>query len=466
MHWSEKQKAIFTDVAEGAGNTNVQARAGCGKTTTIVESLKYVPAPRRSLLTSFGKDIADELALRTAGIERANVSTLHSLGMRTVRKTVRHIKLDKWRTANLIDQVAGEEDRRAQSVIRRVVDICKGTLGETEEDIIDAIQDYDIDTSAHPSFEALCNQVARVLRLSAEDDGTVDFSDMVWLPYKWDLKPAKFDNIFVDERQDMNAAQLDLAIKAASKTRGRIFTIGDDRQAIYGFRGAGGANAGNTLKKLQAKTLLLNVTYRCPRRIVELARQYVPDFEAAPEAPDGHVCEVDTCDGAEPGDVVISRANAPLVKWCLKFLRQGRKADILGKDLGGSLSGFIKASRKKTIPDLLSHVDKWEREEVERLTAQKRKPDNAMDRAETLRVLIDGHAEVSDVLDTIERLFKNTPNEHRVLFTSTHKAKGMEWDRVWVLRPTYLRHDELEEQNLFYVAVTRSRDALYLCDKA
>jgi ATP-dependent exoDNAse (exonuclease V) alpha subunit len=48
------------------------------------------------------------------------------------------------------------------------------------------------------------------------------------------------------------------------------------------------------------------------------------------------------------------------------------------------------------------------------------------------------------------------------VLSSTHKAKGMERDTVWVLASTYMRRPDVEEKCLYYVAVTRARKTLYL----
>ncbi|MEX0267821.1 hypothetical protein AB3R30_01640 [Leptolyngbyaceae cyanobacterium UHCC 1019] len=45
----------------------------------------------------------------------------------------------------------------------------------------------------------------------------IDYSDMLYLPYAWDLQPQTFEWVFVDEAQDLSAAQLHLILKARAK---------------------------------------------------------------------------------------------------------------------------------------------------------------------------------------------------------------------------------------------------------
>jgi len=93
-----------------------------------------------------------------------------------------------------------------------------------------------------------------------------------------------YDLVVVDEAQDMTASQLQLAIQSCRKG-GRIAIVGDDRQAIYSFRGADSKSLDRLKGILKAKELGLTTTYRCPKRVVEIASRYVPDFRAALRPP-------------------------------------------------------------------------------------------------------------------------------------------------------------------------------------
>lgn len=52
----------------------------------------------------------------------------------------------------------------------------------------------------------------------------------------------------------------------------------------------------------------------------------------------------------------------------------------------------------------------------------------------------------------------------QVVFCSTHRAKGLEADRVWLLENTFSA-TSLDEQNLLYVAMTRARKTLVFVEK-
>src|ERR1700674_3059719 len=82
--WSEFSKSIFDNISNGTGHTIVIARAGCGKTSNLVEGVKYIPKRKKTLFVSFNKDIAVELDQR---INKSYIEcrTLHSIGFAAVR---------------------------------------------------------------------------------------------------------------------------------------------------------------------------------------------------------------------------------------------------------------------------------------------------------------------------------------------------------------------------------------------
>src|SRR5208337_3962261 len=121
-----------------------------------------------------------------------------------------------------------------------------------------------------------------------------------------------------------------------------------------------------------------------------------------------------------------SRTNAPLVSLCMSFLADGRKAAIQGRDIGASLAVLVKKSKAKSVEALRTHIETWCDKECTRLAAKQR--------------------------DT-----QSTADKSRIVLSTTHKAKGLERDRVWMLSSTYMKRPGVEEKNLAYVAMTRAR---------
>ena len=78
-------------------------------------------------------------------------------------------------------------------------------------------------------------------------------------------------------------------------------------------------------------------------------------------------------------------------------------------------------------------------------------------------VLMEGVRDTAAVIERITRLFDDGKDVDRITLSTTHKAKGMERDRVWMLRDTFwgAGKGNIEEDNLLYVATTRAKHALY-----
>jgi DNA helicase-2/ATP-dependent DNA helicase PcrA len=457
--WSPAQEAVFAAVANPGGHLVIEALAGTGKTTTIVEALTHTHELSSALMCAFNKSIATELAGRVpTGVE---VSTLHSFGLRAVTRALGRREIDNGYVGTWLRQRVSLE-RGERVAVGKLVSAAKATLAWMPSEL-DALADtFGIDLEPHRR-KPLLQIAAQVLEHCRTQEAVIDFDDMIWLPIVRDLEVDAYDWVFVDETQDLNPAQLALVRKAGAE--GRIVAVGDRRQAIYGFRGADKQAIPRMIAELSAQVLPLNITYRCPRSVVTEAQRLVPALEAAPNAPEGIVRAAtyeELRARAEPGDFVISRLNAPLISLCFKWLAAGRRAAIKGRDVGAGLLSWIRGTHASSVRELLGELASWQHREVERLQELERDLTPVTDRAECIRALCEGAATVRDVEQRIERLFVEAPGEGAITLTSTHRAKGLEADRVWMLADTY-RDKGIEELNLQYVAITRSkRELIYV----
>ena len=112
-------------------------------------------------------------------------------------------------------------------------------------------------------------------------------------------------------------------------TNGNLIAVGDDAQAIYGFRGADSTSLDTIIDTFNAEQLPLDTTYRCPKSIVEIAQQYVPEINCPPTAPEGTVTVHDKfdLDQFENEDLVICRNTAPLITSAYRMIRLFQSGD-------------------------------------------------------------------------------------------------------------------------------------------
>jgi hypothetical protein len=248
--------------------------------------------------------------------------------------------------------------------------------------------------------------------------------------------------------------------------------------SIYSFRGAATDSIPKLRDRLGAKTMPLTVTWRCPRSHVELARELVPDFEAAPNAAEGTIerGRLDLIDSAGPGDMVLCRANAPIVSACLHAVANRRRAYVRGRAIGDSLLAVVrKLNDPATILEMIRNLARWRAQEIARLDAKDGTEDlieQVEDRAACLEAIASSCSSPAEVPGVIGQLFADGDANGRITFSSVHRAKGSEARNVTYIQVPYSeKRDRVnppqdweisQRRNLRYVALTRSMDRLTL----
>lgn len=110
-----------------------------------------------------------------------------------------------------------------------------------------------------------------------------DYADLASLWSKswcFDLLPAKFQYIHVDEYQDTNHAQYQLVKLLASRFK-NICVVGDADQSIYGWRGADMQNILDFEKDYpKAKVVLLEENYRSTKTILQAANEVIKTIKS------------------------------------------------------------------------------------------------------------------------------------------------------------------------------------------
>lgn len=473
--WSDEQLQIFEWFSGGIGNLVVKARAGTGKTTTIKAAFEVAPEAEM-LYAVFNKKNQVEASAKIVD-PRVTVKTLHGVGFGYILQHWPGSKPDGFVER---DRVSGNEDLPTEVVTAacKIVSFAKNQFNDVPDlqDLIEIAKSRGIDVSEELeecgfTAQKLASLAHRGLKASRAQDKKkrISFDDMVWLPVALGWARPRFDLVVVDEAQDMNLPQLTMAIKAV-REGGRVCVVGDDRQAIYGFRGAVQNGINYMIEKLSAKVLPLTITYRCPKKIVELASSIVPDYRAAGAAPEGILRDVgvDTAlTEVEAGDAILSRKNAPLMGLCLRLLRNGVPARIEGRDIGKMLAKIAEKLKARSVPDFLTKLGNWAERQKRRaaISGSQAQIASIEDQELTLRAVAEGAASVHEISKRLNELFQDSKDGDCfcVVLSTVHKAKGLEWDRVFVLEDTFRSNsDEGEEANIRYVAYTRAKQELVL----
>lgn len=236
--------------------------------------------------------------------------------------------------------------------------------------------------------------------------------------------------------------------------------------SIYGFNATDEKSFEWFEKFPNTKTLPLSVSFRCSKNVIKKAQEIVPDIKALPDAPDGVVRDGDVLTEAQSGDFVICRTTMPLVKLFFQFLTQHRKAIIKGSDIGMHLIELIGKINniEKLITFWESELNKY-REDLKAdgiLNPLEHSGYGALeDKVHTLLFLARISDSIPDLKYKIKTIF--TDEIQGIVLSTVHKIKGLEANRVFIIRPDLLPMQNtkswqyIQEKNLEYVAYTRAK---------
>lgn len=495
---SEDQGKVYNFVRRGTGNGVVSAVAGGGKTHTLLEVAKILMesesfAKMSIIFVAFNSHIVKELNTRLAGTG-ISAKTINQVGFRAVLATLGKVtdlnsteskkKYDRLAT-KYVDQngtqFAPDERKEIAVSITKMANMARMTLADANS--FEALNEmrchFNIEVN-YPSF--VFTAVPVILQQGqdvARNKKTIDLTDQIWLPIVWNLPLQKYDFVLADEQQDLSRCQLEI-VKRIVVPGGRFLGVGDRRQSIMAFSGADSRSFDNIKAGMNAVEFPLSICYRCATSHLRLAQMIVPEIQPRPDAPEGEIVHIKPTDDlskfVKGGDLVICRLTAPLVAECIRLIRSRISAKVRGRNIGYELTALLKQIGELegfSYANVVRHLQEYKERRVEFLR-QKDADESAIeslcDRVECLQVCAESYLSattIDELSKEINALFDD--NRPSVWLSTIHRAKGLEADRVFILKPEKLplrwkgqQAWELEqEMNLLYVALTRAKQTLY-----
>ncbi|MCW5578180.1 MAG: DNA helicase II [Dokdonella sp.] len=275
------------------GHYLVLAGAGSGKTRVLTHRIGWLVEVERAspwsvLAVTFTNKAAGEMRARSEQLVATHargltIGTFHGIAHRLLR---RH-----WREANLPEtfQILDADDQ--QRLVKRVL----RELGVDEARFpprqatwfINAAKDEGkragaLDAGHNPAHRVLID-VYRAYEAACQRGGLVDFAELLLRAHELWLRDAallghyreRWRHLLVDEFQDTNTLQY-AWLRVLAGDSGRLFVVGDDDQAIYGWRGARVENVQHFLRDFpQARTLRLEQNYRSTGTILAAANAVI-----------------------------------------------------------------------------------------------------------------------------------------------------------------------------------------------
>ena len=295
----------------------VIAGAGSGKTQALSHRAAHLILsgvdPRRILLLTFSRRAADEMSRRANGVVEAAMTarasagkgqrhgvtlpwagTFHAIGARLLREHAEQVGLDS--QFSILDRGDAAD---LLDVCRQALDLGRGKTRFPRKDTCLGIYSQVVnrrDTLARvlatrypwcePHHDALKQLFAayteRKLAQSAldYDDLLLFWAMMLESTALAEQVAGRFDHVLVDEYQDTNLLQAAILKRLCPEGRG-LCVVGDDAQAIYGFRAAEVANIlGFANDYPGCRTVTLARNYRSTNAILDAANALIGEASA------------------------------------------------------------------------------------------------------------------------------------------------------------------------------------------
>lgn len=485
MEPSPQQSAFIEAMRDEPDHLVMDSRAGTGKTTTAVMGANELDPGLQIVATCFNKSIATTLSEKMP--DNCLCKTFHALGLAAwTANTGSRPQVDSKKIWKISKEMGLKFDQfpdlaRIVGLAKNLGIVPKDDLGEKglAPDTFDQWQslfdDFGLDPGEQGEDEAI--DIARGALITSVEwayNGIIDFDDMVYMPAVFGGPLPIPKMVLVDEVQDTNPVQLAMVRKMASS--GRLAAFGDPHQAIYAFRGADASAMQKVIDEFSAMVMPLTVSYRCPQAVVAEAQGYVTNFEAHQSNPVGMVTKMKSWRPSmfDKRDAILCRNNKPLIRLAFNLIREGIGCYVKGKEIGQGLVKLIDRMKCKEMRVLYLALEDFLIAERNKLTSRGKEAQaaNLADRVESLLCLMDrlpDSATIKELKSLIDTMF----DEKRGLLTlsTIHKAKGLEWPRVFFLDSHLLPSkfcktaaQRQQEDNLSYVAITRAQDTLVYID--
>jgi len=469
----------------------LEAVAGSGKTSTLIQATRRIPSTEKTIYVAFGKRVVGDIKGRLPA--HIPASTMHSVGFRAV---MAHFgkridgKPDTKKTYRLFDEFTRRDPRLVEygATVAKLVSKAKafgivptdvpgtyGLIDDTPESWAELIEHFKIeppnyDPTKMPTAIEIARNVLRLGLVFDKDHRSIDFDDQLYLVVAYRLPLTRYKWVLVDEAQDISPVQRAMLHTMLAMKTGRLVAVGDPAQAIYGFRGSDADSLAAIAREFNATPFPLSISYRCPTSVVALAQPYVPHLTASTDAPVGEIQTNVSLAHIEwrPTDLVLCRNNAPLVSLAYRLLKQRVACKVLGRDIGSGVKSLLKKIRAKDLPDLLARAEQYKLEQTAKLIAagKETQVEGLEDRVETLKAFAVEARDLYSMERAIDDLFAEDVTS-MVTLSTVHKAKGAEAPRVIVLDPKRMpsknaRQDwEIQqERNVVYVTYTRAKETL------
>lgn len=476
------------EIINSSGDIKINAVAGSGKTTTVIEYARSRPEKSRILYLAFNRSVKLEAERKFGAANTKNVfvETAHSLAYRQIVMGSKfRVRAQQLQTQEIVQILGlrGTGEKHAEYIIANHVNkfislFCNSDKQRVQElDYRTIVTDADAKEFVAEHYTTI--ELQTRLLLSKMDKAQIDITHDFYLK-KFQLSQPKllYDYILFDEGQDASASMLDIFLRQqATKV-----IVGDTNQQIYAWR-----FAVNSLEKTVFNAHSLSVSFRFGQEIADLAvavlkwKEYIGRGQNITIRGSGTAKETKTT-------AVIARTNLGLLLKAIEFVTQKKKLGSLYFE--GNISSYTYAEDGASLYDVL---DLYNGNRLKIKDPFIRQLKNIAELEEYIKKTADVQLGmmveiVKQYGNKIPSIIKSIKDRHIVnddkskadiIFSTVHRCKGMEYDSVHIAddfisekkiesiindnRYDTIEYAKLNEEiNLLYVAVTRARVCVHI----
>lgn len=481
----------LTSEQEAVLNTNmdlvINAVAGSGKTTTLIEYARSRPANSKILYLAFNKTVKTEAIQKfaDAGAKNVKVETAHSLAFDHIVKHSRYTVVAGYKSHELSDLLRIKTgDRHTDFILASHVNkfislFCNSKAAKVQEL---SYEDVVTDAKAKTFVKNFYAQIEKHTReaLAKMDKGEIAITHDFYLK-KFQLSDPvlSYDYILFDEGQDASAAMLDVFLKQ----RAIKIIVGDMHQQIYGWR-----YAINSLQQVDFPVYNLSNSFRFNDEVALVANKILGWKHLLHQPPAVKITGAGNSSEIITTKATLGRTNMSLL---LNAISQWQHGSLSKLFFEGNIHSYTFADEGASLYDVLNLYNGKPDKIKDKLIAEMKSMKDLEDYIQktednSLSIIVDVVKEFGNRLPgLIAELKQNhttTKEEAEMIFSTVHRCKGMEYDEVTLLSDfiteeklkKYIAEnggDEInalnknrlaEEVNILYVAATRAKNKLLI----
>jgi superfamily I DNA/RNA helicase len=483
MNLTQEQQAILST----NHNIVINAVAGSGKTTTLIEYARSRPSNARILYLAFNKTVKAEAAHKfsAAGLDNVKVETAHSLAFDHVVKRSSYDVIAEYKSYDWVDLLhinTGDvhTDYMISNHVSKFISyFCNSTALKVQDlNYSDTIHEPQANQFVH-NFYSLIEKYTR-LALAKMDKAEISITHDFYLK-KFQLNNPKlaYDYILFDEGQDASGAMLQVFLEQPAVK----VIVGDIHQQIYGWR-----YAINSLQRVDFSFYPLSHSFRFDDEIAFIANKVLGWKRHLVQQPAIRVVGAGVRNPLSFSKATLARTNLSLL---INAINQWQSGKIKKVFFEGNINSYTFADEGASLYDVLNlyngKFDKIKDKVIRSMKSLKDLEEYIVKTDDnSLRSIVDVVKQYANDLPwLIKELKENhvaSKEEADMVFSTIHRCKGMEYDEVTLLND-FITEEKLlknieelggskikerdkdrliEEVNILYVALTRAKNKLII----